>query len=251
MYRETDATAIIVNETLVKKYNWTNPIGQVIEMKREESVERFTIIGVVKDFNMLSLYEPIKPFAIFLKPQFDWGAQYLFAKISLEQMDETMDIIKSSYAEFEKDYPLSAMFLNDRFERVYMEETKRGQIYLSFSVITIAIACVGLFGLATFILQQKLKEISIRKVLGATLNDIIGLVSKEFVLIIILSTIIASPLAYYFMQNWLNSFEYQTTIGVGSFLLAGMAALAIAILTISFQSIRTARTNPADTLKYD
>lgn len=248
---ETDSKAILVNETMIKKYNWTKPIGKVIEMNREDGIERFTIIGVVKDFNMLSLYEPIKPFAIFLKPQFDWGAQYLFAKISPDQLDQTMDKIKSTYTDFEKDYPLNAMFINDRFELVYSAESKRGQIYLSFSVITIAIACVGLFGLAAFILQQKLKEISIRKVLGANLNDIIRLVSKEFIFIIVLASIIASPLAYYFMQSWLDSFKYQTTIGVDSFLLAGMASIVIAILTIGFQSIRTARTNPADTLKYD
>lgn len=248
---ETDVKAIIVNENLVKKYSWTNPIGQVIEMNNEEGLQRFTIIGVVKDFNMLSLYEPIKPFALFLKPQFDQGAQYLFAKINPEQLDQTMDNIISTYTGFEKDYPLNAMFINDRFERIYSAESKRGQIYLSFSVITIAIACVGLFGLAAFILQQKLKEISIRKVLGANFNDIIGLVSKEFVLIILFATIVASPLAYYFMQSWLDSFEYQTTIGIDSFVLAGLASLLIAVLTISVQSLRTARANPADILKCD
>ena len=124
-------------------------------------------------------------------------------------------------------------------------------MYLTFAAITIAIACIGLFGLATFVLTQKIKEISIRKVLGASIADIIRLVSREFVAIILISSLIASPIAYYFLQDWLNSFEYRTTFGAGSIFIGSLLALLLALSTIALQSLRIARVNPAQTLKQD
>lgn len=247
----TDMMSIIVNETLVKKYGWSDPLGKKITMNTEEGVKEYSVIGVVKDFNMLSLYQPVKPFAFFLKPTYDWGGQYLFAKVSTNDVESTMDQIQGIYENIEKNRPYSAYFLNQRFEAVYQAETKKSEVYFTFSMLTIVIACIGLFGLAAFVLQQKIKEISIRKVLGANIGNIITLVSKEFIYVIIISTLIASPLAYFFMQEWLQSFEYRIDIGVGLFILAGLAALVVAILTIGIQSVKTARTNPVDTLKYD
>lgn len=247
----TDLMSIIVNETLVKKYGWADPLGKKLTMNTEEGAKEFSIIGVTKDFNMLSLYQPVKPFAFFLKPNFDWGAQYLFAKVAMNDVEATLTQIQSIYEGIEKNRPYNAYFLDQRFEAVYQAETKKGEVYFTFSMLTIIIACIGLFGLAAFVLQQKIKEISIRKVLGANLNDIITLVSKEFVYIIIVSTLVASPLAYHFMQEWLQSFEYRIDIGIGLFILAGLSALVVTIITIGIQSVKTARTNPIDTLKYD
>ena len=248
---ETDKNAIIINETFAKKYGWIEPIGKTIEINEESEQAKYHIIGVVEDFNMLSLYQEVKPFALFSKPEFDWGGQYLLARISPNDVEGTMAAIKTVYESVEKDYPLNTNFISESLQRTYSEENKRAEIYLSFSVITILIACVGLFGLAAFTLEQKMKEISIRKVLGAKLNDIIGLVSKEFIIIIVVSALIASPLAYYFMQGWLESFAYRTDFSAGLFILACLATLSIALFTIGFQSLRTARTNPADILKND
>ncbi len=249
----TDQMSIIVNETLVKKYGWSDPLGKKLSMDvgDGEGLKEFSIIGVVEDFNMLSLYEPVKPFAFFLKPNYDWGAQYLFAKLSVNDAEATLNQIQGIYESIEKNRPYGAYFLDQRFEAVYQAETKKSEVYFTFSVLTIVIACIGLFGLAAFVLQQKIKEISIRKVLGANISDIVGLVSKEFVYIIIISTLVASPLAYYFMQEWLQSFEYRIEIGFELFILAGLAALVVAVLTIGIQSVKTARTNPVETLKYD
>jgi putative ABC transport system permease protein len=247
----TDNMSIIVNETLVKKYQWSDPLGKKLTMNTEEGIKEFSIIGVVKDFNMLSLYEPVKPFAFFLKPTYDWGAQYLFAKLSVNDVEVTLEHIQGIYEDIEKNRPYGAYFLDQRFEAVYQAEVKKSEVYFTFSMLTIVIACIGLFGLAAFVLQQKIKEISIRKVLGANLSDIIGLVSKEFIYIIVISTLIASPLAYYFMQEWLQSFEYRIDIGFGLFIIAGLSALVVAMLTIGIQSLKTAQTNPVDTLKYD
>ena len=248
----TDEKSIIVNETLVSKYGWQEPLGKTITMDiGDQGTQVFTIIGVVEDFNMLSLYQPVKPFAFFKKPTFDWGAQYLFAKISMNNIEATIDEIGNVYESIEKNRPFNSIFIDDYFERVYSAETKKGEVYLTFSILTIVIACIGLFGLATFVLQQKTKEIGIRKVLGAQMSDIISLVSKEFIYIVILASTIASPLAYYFMQDWLQTFEYQISISFGIFILAGLSALFMAVLTISIQSIKTARVNAAETLKYE
>lgn len=245
----TDIHSIIINETMVKKYGWKEPVGQTIHMNGEEEV--YTVVGVVKDFNMLSLYEPVKPFAFFLKPTFDWGGQYLLAKINADDATNTIGQIEEIYTSIEKNRPFGSVFIDDYFERVYQEETRRAQVYLTFSIITILIACIGLFGLVTFVLQQKMKEIGIRKVLGASLTHIVSLISREFIITIIISSLIASPLAYYFMQDWLNGFEYRTSIGIGSFLIAAVFSLLIALLTISTQSLRASRTNPVDTLSHE
>lgn len=247
----SDDKAIIVNETFVKKYGWTDPIGKTMSMTDEEVGQDFTIVGVVEDFNMLSLYEPVKPFAFFLKPQFDWGPQYLLAKLNVNDISGTLEKLEGIYTSIEQNRPFSSLFIDDYFARVYEAETKRAQVYLTFSIITILIACIGLFGLATFVLQQRTKEISIRKVLGANLKDIIQLISKEFVITILISSLVAAPLAWYFMQEWLNSFEYRTQIGVWVFLVASIAALIVAIGTIGAQSFRTARANPAQTLNQE
>ena len=248
----TDESAILINETMAQKYGWEDPLGQSISMNiGEGEPQKFTVIGMVEDFNMLSLYEPVKPFALFLKPQFDWGAQYLFAKVGTSEVKSTLGSIEALYGSIEKKRPFNSIFIDDYFERVYAAETKKAQVYLTFSLLTIVIACIGLFGLATFVLQQRTREISIRKVLGASFRDIIQLVSREFVITIVIASLIASPLAYYFVQDWLNSFEYRTQIGVYIFILAGLSALLVAVAVIAAQSLRTARTNPAETLKYE
>ena len=248
----TDENAIIINETMQQKYGWQEPLGKTVSMKIGDQAEQvFTVIGVVEDFNMLSLYESVKPFAFFLKPQFDWGPQYLLTKLNVSEASNTIEQLKTIYQGIEKERPFSGTFIDDYFARVYEAETKKAQVYLTFSAITIAIACIGLFGLATFVLTQKIKEISIRKVLGASIADIIRLVSREFVAIILISSLIASPIAYYFLQDWLNSFEYRTTFGAGSIFIGSLLALLLALSTIALQSLRIARVNPAQTLKQD
>lgn len=248
----TDQEAILVNETLVKKYGWKNPIGKSISMKiGDQPEDKFTIIGMVEDFNMLSLYEPVKPFALFLKPKFDWGPQYLLLKVNVTEVSETLANIQTVYESIEKNRPFSAIFVNDYFEQVYSQEIRKAQVYLTFSVLTIVIACIGLLGLATFVLQQRTKEIGIRKVLGASFTEIVRLVSWEFAITILISSLIASPLAYYFMRDWLESFEYRTQMGPWIFFISAITAIAIALITIGAQTFKTAHQNPAETLKYE
>lgn len=243
--------SVIVNETLVKKHGWKNPIGQQLIKGRDDNgnpLNEYTVIGVVKDFNMMSLYRGVKPFALFLKPKFDYGAQYLFVKLENNNVTASLNAIQEAYESFDSETPFTYSFIDDYIARVYLAESQKGKLYLSFSIITIVIACLGLFGLAALILQQRIKEISIRKVLGASVNNIVSLISVEFVSIIIISTVIAAPIAYHLMQNWLATFEYQIEMGWLIFIAAGIFALVLALLTITFQSIRTARSNPVDVL---
>ena len=248
----TDQKAILVNETLVKKYGWKDPLGKSISMKTGAGPEdKFTVIGVVEDFNMLSLYEPVKPFALFLKPQFDWGPQYLFLKVNAAEVSGALASIQTVYESIEKNRPFSAIFIDDYFERVYSQEIRKARVYLTFSILTILIACIGLLGLATFVLQQRTKEIGIRKVLGASLREIVRLVSWEFTVTILISSLVASLLAYYFMRDWLESFEYRTQMGPWIFFVAAITAILIALITIGAQTFKTAHQNPAETLKYE
>lgn len=246
-----ETSKVIVNQTFIEKYNWEEPIGKQIHIGEWEEGEghTFTIVGVVEDFHMLSLYEEVKPFAFFLSPQFNWGPQYLMVKLESENYKGTLEQIQGTYESIEKNRPYSAIFLNDYFELIYAQENQKAKTYLTFSALTILVACIGLFGLATFILQSRIKEISIRKVLGAQMKDIVGLVSKEFVLIIVVASIIATPLAYYYAQDWLNSFAYRTSFGLELLFISLAATLTIALASISIQAIKTARANPAETLR--
>lgn len=246
----TDRKSTIVNQKLVTKYGWSNPIGKSITMNSGGANEEFQIIGVVKDFNMQSLYTPIKPFAFFLEPTFNWGGKFLLVKLSKNEVDQTIGQIEEVYGKIETKKPFNSFFITDFFERVYEPEAQRANVFFTFSILTIVIACVGLFGLAAFVLNQKLKEISVRKVLGASLTDIISLTSKEFVVIIIISTLISAPISYYLLNDWLNTFLYRTSINIWLYVLGGLVALAAAIFTISIHTIKTARTNPAEILKH-
>jgi len=248
----TNTGSIIVNEAMVKKYGWKEPLGQSISIGGNEEgdpMENFVIEGVVKDFNMLSLYSPIKPFAFFKKPKFNWGAQYLLLKLDDRDLMETISFIQNEFESFDQGSLFSGRFLDDHLESIYQNEKKTANVFLVFALLTITIACLGLFGLATYSLERRTREISIRKVLGAKLGDIVKLVSVEFVLIIMVSSLIAAPCAYFAMKKWLGKFSYHIDISVFTMLTGSLAVLVIALMTISIQAIRTAKSNPACTLK--
>ncbi len=250
----TGLNFIIVNETLVNKYGWEEPIGKFISIPsgdEEGSMERFVIQGVVKDFNMLSLYQDVQPFAFFKKPKFNWGRQYLFLKLDGRNLLETITYIQEQFELFDQKSIFTGSFLDAHLESVYRKELKTARIFLVFAVLTITIACLGLFGLATFSLERRIKEISIRKVLGANIGNIVKLATTEFVIIILISGLIAAPVVFYLMEKWLDGFSYHIDVTLMTLISGVLVALTIAMLTVSIQTIRTARTNPARTLKYE
>ena len=237
--------AYILNETAVRELGWTNPVGK--NFQRYGARQVGTVIGVVRDFHVQSLHQPVEPVFLCIWDEM-W---YLACCIGSENISETLAFMKTSWNQFVKDKPFSYYFLNDHLDRMYHAEVQLTQTFAVFSALAIFIACLGLFGLAAFTTQQRTKEIGIRKILGASVSGIVCLLSKDFLKLVIFANLIAWPIAYYAMNQWLQSFAYRIDLGIGTFILSGLIALLIAILTVSYQAIKAARANPVEALRYE
>jgi len=250
----TDAEeAVIVNETTVKQYGWQdNPIGKKIHWGFEldgSGGRILKVIGVVKDFHFTSLHNKVVPFMMFLS---DFEKGYLSLRISSENFGETRQFIEEKWNTFGAKRPFDYIMLDDIWNEMYQSEQKIGAIFTIATLLTIFIALLGLLGLSSFVAEQKTKEIGIRKVMGARLHNILSLLYREFVLLILIAFVIAIPVAWWQLDGWLSSnFIYHITISIGSILLAGLLALAISVLTISFHSLKVAMSNPVDAIKYE
>jgi putative ABC transport system permease protein len=200
---------------------------------------------VVKNFNYESLKQSIGPLSFFLEKNPGLAS----FKIATTDLPRLLASIEAKWKALAPGMPYSYRFLDESFSEMYREEQRVGRIALLFSIIAIIIACLGLFGLAAFVAEQRTKEIGIRKVLGASVSGLVALLSKDFVRLVAISFVIAAPLAWLAMHKWLQDFEYRITISWTVFLLAGLMALAIAIITISFQAIKAAVANPVKNLR--
>lgn len=239
---------IILNEAAVSTLQLSDPIGKkLIDMEGRD----FTITGVVKDFHFESLHKTIKPLSIHpLGPNHGSG-RYMSVRISTDNFQESLSKIKSSWDKFAGGQAFEYEFFDDYFAKVFLAEEKTGQVFLVFTLLAIAIACLGLFGLTSFITEQRTKEIGIRKVLGASIPKIIYLLTRQLAWWVLVANVIAWPLAYIVMHRWLENFAYRANISVWIFVLSAGMALLIALLTVSYQSIRAALANPADSLRYE
>lgn len=237
--------AFLVNETAVKVAEWESSIGRKLT---HWSGETGTIVGVLKDFHLQSLHSPIEPLYIFLDPN---NFSNLSIKIKSADIPATIDYVKGVMKTFSPSYPFSMSFFDEVFERAYFTEQRMVRIFGAFALLAIFIACLGLFGLTTFAAELRTKEIGIRKVLGASYSKIFLLLSREFIGWVLLANLIAWPIAYYAMNRWLQNFAYRIHIGIAAFLLSGGTALLIAYLTVSYQSIKSARANTVDSLRYE
>lgn len=208
---------------------------------------RGRVLGVVEDFHFESLHQEIIPMVFHSSRFFN----RISVKISGSNLQEALTHIENKWKEFLPHRPFEYDFLSVQYEKLYESEQKQGQLFTIFSGLAIIIACLGLFGLATFNTLQRVKEIGIRKVLGASVPHILTLLSKEIVMLVVLANIIAWPLSWYFMNKWLNGFAYKIDLGAGVFVLATLVAVLIALLTVSSQTIKAAMTNPANTLRYE
>lgn len=236
----------MVNETAVKLFGWKTPqeaIGKKIDWGLGK---KGNVIGVVKDFNFTSLHDNVQPLIIHILP--DW---YRFVAIRVKPNDisNTLASLEETWKRIATDSPFDYTFLNEDFAKLYKEEQNLRSVLSLFTGLSIFIACLGLFGLAAFTIKQRFKEIAVRKVLGASVTGIIGLLSKDFLLLVTISAVIAFPLAWWGMHKWLQDFAYRVNIGWWTFLLAAIAALLIALVTISFQAIKAAITNPVKSLR--
>ncbi len=247
----SDSNAVLINESAVREFNAGIAIGKIITQIGNNGVrDVYNIIGVVKDFNYQSLHEEVRPLILHLDSVRQAGS-ILTIRINSQDMINTIKYIESEWRDFSADENFSLNFLNDRLAKMYENDERVRTITTVFSILAIFIACLGLFGLVAFVAEQKTKEIGIRKVMGASVMEILILLSKQFTKWVIISSVIASPIAYYFMESWLQDFAYRTEIDWSIFLIAGLIALLIALLTISIQTIKAALANPVKSVKYE
>ena len=237
--------SIIVNENMVKSFGWNNPIGKKVKFPGDTTAFYFEVVGVVKDFNQKSLYNPISPLILFYRPNSN-GIQI---KLRSNNIPQTIASIEKSWKTTFPDLPFSYTFLEQDFNSQYAADEKRGKIFSAFSILTILITCLGLLGLIAFTTAQRQKEISIRKVMGAGIRQIVPLMTTNFVLLVGISCLIAFPVAYLFMDNWLKIFPYNTGLTVTPFLLSAIVVLLITMLTVIFHTIRAAIANPVKSLR--
>lgn len=242
----SDSSATIINETTAKILGYSDPLGrQIFQLVGEGQTKPYTIIGVVKNFNFETLHHDVGPLALML----DRSTGTASFKINTSDMKGLISKIETKWEAMAPELPFSYRFLDESFDQMYRAEQRVGKIALTFSILAIFIACLGLFGLATFIAEQRTKEIGIRKVLGASVQSIVQMLSKDFVKLVIISFIFAAPTAWYFMHKWLEDFAFRIDISWWIFVAAGFAALFIALITVSFQAIKAAIANPVKSLR--
>ncbi|WP_433902377.1 ABC transporter permease [Sphingobacterium puteale] len=237
-----DSTHFLINETAVREMGLKNPLGTRLRIRTVPG----TIIGVVKDFNYASVRQKIEPMVFQFSPK---DCQQLYIKTNPAGTKSALLALQQIWKSYYDDMPISYSFLDESYQQQYMSEQKQGTLFNFFAIIAIMISCLGLLGLCTYTAQLKTKEIGIRKVLGATVFNIIQMLNKEFLLLIIIANIIAIPLALYFTSNWLDGFAFRTTVPITIFLGAGLLTIIIALFTVSFQSIKAAIANPVKSLK--
>ena len=235
-----DSTNIVLNETAVKVMGLKNPVGSTIQ----KSGKNMQVIGVVKDFHFESLHEPIKPAYLFLKP-----GNIIVVSVRSNNQRQTISAIQRLYEKYNSGFPFTFNFLDEAYQKQYDSETRVSALSKYFAGLAIVISCLGLFGLAAFTAQKRRKEISVRKVVGASVVDITAMLSKDFLQLIFISLVIALPVSWWVMSNWLQNFAYRINITPYVFVIAGISVVLVTLFTISFQSIKAAMSNPVNSLR--
>ncbi len=243
----TDAKeAFIINEAAMRQFGWSEALSKKLQLVTATGAPSGSIIGVVKDFHFLPLHKDIGPIVIY-----PGGFSYAAIKVRESRLPETLAFIEAAWKEFETDKGFAYSFLDDILQENYRTEDHVGRLTTYFSGLAIFIACLGLLGLAAFTAARRTKEIGIRKVLGASVTNLIGLLSQDFLRLVLIANLIAWPLAYFAMAKWLGNFAYRIDIAWWMFALAGGLALLIALLTVSTQAIKAAVANPVESLRYE
>ena len=238
----TDSVAYVVNEEMVRKMGIENPLGTIITFWSR----RGPIIGVVKDYHIGSFHEAIEPIILHLHPE--WS-NLMIARLEAGRTTEALDELKQVCAKLNPAFPFDYHFVDETFDQLYRSETTVGMLANYFSSLAIFISCLGLLGLIVFTAGQRTKEIGVRKVMGATVPDIVGLLSKDFLVLVAVAFAIAAPLAWHVLNGWLEDFAYRTVIGVSVFVISGVVSLGLALATISYQALKAALENPIRSLR--
>lgn len=248
----SDEKAYILNELAVKRYGWKSPeeaLGkELIQNLGSPLQSTGPIVGVVKDAHFESLRAPLKAMVFLYRPR---NLSSFVIKIDGRDVRGTYTALEQEWRRAVPNWPFVATFLDADYEALYRSDERLGTVFGVFSLFAVFIACLGLTGLGAFVIEQRTKEIGIRKVLGASVGQIVGLLSKDFMLLVLIAFAIASPIAYAVMTRWLEDFAYRITMGPGLYLMAGTLALLIAWLTVSYLSVRAALANPVRSLRYE
>ncbi|MBI9053538.1 MAG: ABC transporter permease [Bacteroidales bacterium] len=240
---------VVINETMAKRLNWDKPMGKKVQMQRRDGTDIImaTVVGVMQDYHQTGMYNEIETLMLLYRV----NNRVVYAKLSEENVQGTIRYIEDQWNEIFPDHPFEYSFVSDRFSEQFGADEKRGFIFTLFTVLAILIACLGLFGLASYTVEQRKKEIGIRKVVGASEGTVVKLISKEFIILVSIAIVIAFPLTYYFMSDWLQNFVFRTNLGLFVFILAGLITIAITFITISYQAWKAANSNPADSLRIE
>jgi putative ABC transport system permease protein len=237
----------MLNETAVREFDIDSPIGQIVTVNARGLQQRYEIIGIFKDFHSQSVHHEIEPVIL------GWVnySHCILLKISPENIPATIKFIESEWKKVYGFVPFTYAFVDETFDQQYKSDELGTKIIGYFSILAIIIACMGLFALSSFMATRRIKEIGIRKAMGATSQGIFLLLSKEFLKWVLIAVIIASPVSLIIMKKWLEGFAYRINLGVDIFILAAVIAVAIALLTVTWQSLKTALANPVEALRYE
>jgi putative ABC transport system permease protein len=239
--------SVIINETAARTFGWNEPLGKKIRELDGRQITK-TVIGVIKDYHLVSVRIAIEPLLISNSPE---GYEALLIKIAPGNTTGILEALRAKWKEVAPGTPFEFHFLGDTFNSQYNAEERLGQIFSYFSILAIFIACLGLFGMAAYSVEQRTKEIGVRKVLGASLTNLLLLLNKDFIKLFIIANVIAWPFAFFFAKRWLQEFAYQTPINILIYIGATLFVLLIGFLTVSYQSFKAASTNPVDSLRYE
>jgi putative ABC transport system permease protein len=237
--------SIVVNEAMVKHFGWNEPIGKRLKFPGDTSNNYLEVVGVFNDFNQKSLYNPIAPLLLFYGP----NSNIIQLKMSGDHIATQIAKVETTWKKYFPQLPFEYKFLDQDFNSQYTADQKRGKIFAAFSILTIIITCLGLLGLTAFTTQQKQKEISIRRVMGASIMQVVNLTTRNYLWLTLISAFIAFPVAWYFMNNWLKIFPYNTGLSFFPFIISAIVIVITASATAMFYSTKAALTNPAKNLR--
>ncbi len=240
--------AFMLNETAARQFNWDSALGKEITFYDDDDIRTGKVIGVVEDFHFQSLHRAIEPLILYILPQ---GFNYMLLKLGAADLAATLDFIEAKWQLFDPGHTFEFTFLDHDFDQLYRSEEKMQAVVGLFTPLAVFIACLGLLGLAAYTAEQRTKEIGVRKVLGASAWRIVHLLSKEFVLLVLVANLIAWPLTYFAANLWLQEFAYRIEVSCWTFALAGGLALAVALLTVGTQALRAALVNPVESLRHE
>ncbi|MBU8893501.1 MAG: ABC transporter permease [Bacteroidales bacterium] len=247
-------STFILNEAAIKEFGWDDPIGKMFETSKidfttgEWVPRKGQVIGVAEDFHFESVRSKIVPVVYFINHDMVY---WMIIKINSSNTSETLEYIKEKWDDMNVEINYAPSFYNDDLDKLYRAEERFFQLFVIFSGLAIVIACLGIFGLASFTAEQRTKEIGIRKVMGASVITIIRLINREFLMLVLISNIISWPVAWYFMRNWLNNFTYKIDLTIWPFIISGLIAIIIALLSVTYKSLKASSTNPIEALRYE